>query len=126
MIFALDASVVLAVIFDEPGGEEAVDLMSEGIMSSINYCEVMTRCLGHGADGAVVEHQLARLGIAIVPFSITEARLAADLRKPTRHHGLSLGDRACLALAQHRGIAALTADRQWHGLELGVDIRLIR
>lgn len=126
MIFALDASVVLAVIFDEPGGHDAVDLMCDGMMSSVNFSEVIARCLERGVDSAVAEQQLDRLSIDIEPFSVTEARLAASLRPPTRHRGLSLGDRACLALAQHRGIPALTADRQWSGLELGVAVQLIR
>ncbi len=126
MIFALDASVVLAVVFDEPGGLPAIDMVADGVMSSVNFSEVIARCLECGMDGAVVERQLARLNIDIAAFSVNEARLAANLRKPTRHRGLSLGDRACLALAQHRGIPALTADRQWNGLELGIDVQLIR
>jgi ribonuclease VapC len=126
MIFALDASVVLAVIFDEPGGRDAIDLLSDGVMSSVNFSEVMARCLERGVESELAERQLSRLNIDIVPFSVTEARLAAKLRKATRHRGLSLGDRACLALAEHRGISALTADRQWNGLEVGVAVQLIR
>lgn len=126
MTFVLDASVVLAVIFEEPGGNEVAELLSDSVMSSVNYSEVLTRCLERGMDSASLERQIARLGIDIVPFSVAEARLGAALRQPTRHRGLSFADRACLALAQRRGMPALTADRQWQGLGVGVDIQLIR
>lgn len=126
MIYALDASVVLAVLFDEPGGCDAVDQVSDGLMSSVNYSEVIARCLERGVASDLAERQLGRLNFDIVPFSPAEARIAAELREATRHRGLSLGDRACLALAHHRGVPALTADRQWDGLDLDVEIRLIR
>jgi ribonuclease VapC len=62
----------------------------------------------------------------IVPFSERQARLTAELLPQTRALGLSLGDRACLALAIERELPVLTTDKGWKALRVGVEIRLIR
>jgi ribonuclease VapC len=62
----------------------------------------------------------------VVDFDVPQAKVAGDLRRLTRIQGLSLGDRACLALAQALGLPAMTADRAWAGLEVGIEIRTIR
>ena len=126
MAFVLDASVVLAVLFEEPIGSLEFGDLLDGQLSSINYSEVLARCMDRGMDADLAERQIARLNIATVPFDAGNARQAAQLRAATRHLGLSLGDRACLALALETGFPVLTADRQWQGLDVGVDIRLIR
>jgi PIN domain nuclease of toxin-antitoxin system len=124
--FVFDASVVLAVVFEEsPDVIDLSDLLG-GRLSNVNYCEVLTRCLERGMDVDFAERQIARLKIETLPFTAADARAAAELRAVTRHRGLSLGDRACLALARREGLPVLTADRQWEGLDVGVDIRLIR
>jgi ribonuclease VapC len=69
---------------------------------------------------------LAGGAISVEPFTIVDAVLCAKLRPETRHIGLSLGDRACLALAQRLGARALTADQQWTKLNLGIPIEVIR
>jgi PIN domain nuclease of toxin-antitoxin system len=74
----------------------------------------------------MVGQRLAAAGVEMVPFQAEDAALAASLRPKTDPLGLSLGDRACLALALARGVPVLTADRQWGSLDLGIDIRLIR
>lgn len=126
MAFVLDASVVLAVLFEEPIGNLEFGDLLEGLLSSVNYSEILARCMDCGMGADLAERQIARLNIAIVPFDAGNARQAAQLREATRHRGLSLGDRACLALARREGLPVLTADRQWDGLDLGVDIRQIR
>ena len=50
----------------------------------------------------------------------------ARLRALTRAHGLASGDRACLALARRLGLPALTADRTWAELGLGISVVVIR
>ena len=64
--------------------------------------------------------------LTVVPFGPADAVAAARLRAPTRALGLSLGDRACLAVALRFGTAALTADRAWATLDVGVEVRLLR
>lgn len=126
MAFVFDASVVLAVLFEEPIGNLQFGDLLEGLLSSVHYSEILARCVDRGMGADLAERQIARLNIAIVPFDAGNARQAAQLREATRHRGLSLGDRACLALARREGLPVLTADRQWEGLDIGVDIRLIR
>jgi PIN domain nuclease of toxin-antitoxin system len=48
------------------------------------------------------------------------------LRPPTKHKGLSLADRACLALGQQLNLPVITADRVWKELDLEVEVRLVR
>lgn len=79
--------------------------------------------------GAPVEkavRQFHRLGLEVVPFGEADALASAELRTSTRHAGLSLADRACLALAIRENAPVITADRAWARLDLGLDIQLIR
>ncbi|MFZ1106612.1 MAG: PIN domain-containing protein [Hyphomicrobiaceae bacterium] len=67
-----------------------------------------------------------RYRLAIVPFDEELARQTGALRPATRSLGLSLGDRACLALAQRERLPVLTADRSWAKLDLGIAITMVR
>ena len=69
---------------------------------------------------------VARLNLRVVAFDEPQARAAARLRFLTRHIGLSLGDRACLALGDRLGCPVVTADRVWASLDVGVAIVVIR
>ena len=69
---------------------------------------------------------LIPLGLRVEPFSLADAQVADDLYERTRKAGLSLGGRACLALAARRNATAVTADKAWAGVDAGVPIRLIR
>jgi len=69
---------------------------------------------------------VAVMDLRVVPFDGLQARTAARLRSTTRHAGLSLGDRACLALADRLGYPVVTADRVWASLEVGIEIIMIR
>jgi ribonuclease VapC len=66
--------------------------------------------------------------IDVVAFDESQSLDAAWLRMETRTVGLSLGDRACLALARSRKAVALTADRPWSQVAdaVGVTVRCIR
>ena len=122
----LDASAVLASFLREPGGDRILELLPDGLLSAVNYAETLTRLLERGVPERELTEAVADLDEIVVPFEAEQARLAAALRGATRPLGLSLGDRACLALAQVRGLPALTADRRWADLDLGVEVRLIR
>jgi PIN domain nuclease of toxin-antitoxin system len=125
-MLVLDASAVLAVLFREAGADVVLAHSNGAMLSSVNYCETVSRAVDRGVPATLVQSSIARMRLGIVPFDLAHAEAAAALRAPTRHAGLSLGDRACLALAKLSGARALTADRAWAGLDLGVDIRLIR
>jgi PIN domain nuclease of toxin-antitoxin system len=126
MSVVVDSSVVLAVLRNEAGAEAAAAGLAGGFLSSVNAVEVLTRLidLGYAPDRAV--SALARFRLAVVSFDEELAVLAGRLRAATRHRGLSLGDRACLALAIREKATALTADRNWVGLDLPCKVELIR
>ena len=126
MSVVVDSSVVLAVLRNEAGAEGAAADLAGGFLSSVNAVEVLTRLidLGYAPDRAV--SALARFRLAVVSFDEELALLAGRLRAATRHRGLSLGDRACLALAIREKATALTADRNWADLDLPCKVELIR
>ena len=123
---ALDASALLALLFREPGHEVVLPEIAGGCVSTVNLCEVLGRFVRDGQDALLVAQRLRATGLEVVPFDVNDAVVAAGLRRQTDPLGLSLGDRACLALAVVRGIPAMTADRQWASLHLPVPVRLIR
>jgi PIN domain nuclease of toxin-antitoxin system len=126
MTAVLDASAVLAVYFDEPGADQVQAILPGARLSSVNYTEVIGKLLDRGdaLNGAL--RKLAAMGFHIVAHDAPLARLAGELRPLTRQLGLSLADRACLALAERERLPVLTADRKWSMLDIGIDIRLIR
>jgi ribonuclease VapC len=131
--FVLDASALLAHLLAEPGGNVVRDALVEqtAVMSAVNWAEVLSRLTSAGADPDEVVQRLASeavLGDALTVVALTaqDGPAIARLRPTTRDLGLSLADRACLALAQRLGLTILTADRAWAQLEIGVEIRLAR
>ena len=124
--WVLDASAVLAVVLTEPGGDIVRPLMADSLLSAVNLAEVTTRLLDLGFPSARIDSRLARLRFTVVPFDEVLALSAGLLRAQTRHLGLSVGDRACLALAQREGLPVLTGDRAWAKLDVGVQVVLIR
>jgi len=125
-MIALDASALLAFLFREAGHEQVGALIDDACLSAVNLSEVIARFVRDGHDASTVLHRMASTSIEIVPFAAADAALAASLVPATRPLGLSLGDRACLALALSRRIPAVTADRTWVRLRIGLDIRVVR
>jgi PIN domain nuclease of toxin-antitoxin system len=122
----LDASALLAFANDEPGADRVRPLLAGAYMSALNWCEVVERALAWRLDVIDLRIEAETAGLEIVPFDTADAERAATLREATRRHGLGIADRACLALAQRLGVAAVTADRSWTSLELDVEIVAIR
>jgi ribonuclease VapC len=122
----LDSSALLAYFNDEPGGVIVADVMGAALISSVNLAEVVTKLVSRGRslEGAVAAINVIEL--KVVDFTRSLAEQAGGLVARTRSKGLSLGGRACLALAQREGVPAFTADRAWASLDIGVEIRLIR
>jgi PIN domain nuclease of toxin-antitoxin system len=121
-----DASAVLALVQQEPGAERVRAVIRDCWMSTVNLAEVLTKLVQAGMPIAEAKATADELPIRVVPFSKALAETAAALRGATTRRGLSLGDRACLALAQERRLPALTADRSWRELGVGVEVVLIR
>ena len=122
----LDSSAVLAVIFNEPGGEKIVDLLQGGLLSTVSLAEIHTRLLLDGRPADFAWNRILSMGFEVCFFDDEQARLAAEMIGKTRPFGLSLGDRACLALAIQRKAKVYTTDRVWKNFALGIDVELIR
>lgn len=122
----LDASAVLAIFLHEPGWDIAAKVIRQARISTVNVTEVLTKLIDKGAPERVIMLAEKTMREIAVPFDYDMARRAALLRPTTRKDGLSLGDRACLALALAQAAPVMTAERKWKKLELGVDIKVIR
>ncbi|MGD9890785.1 MAG: PIN domain-containing protein [Dehalococcoidia bacterium] len=123
----VDSSAVLTLVQNEPGAAEAASVVAAGaLISSVNFSEVVAKLADRGIPEREIRARLARLVLQIVAFDTDQALRAGMLRPVTREAGLSLGDRACLALAQGRNLPVVTADRTWQSLTISVEIRLIR
>lgn len=127
----LDASALLALLNEEPGAEEVAGVVTGGDcqMSAVNWSEVLARIPRmEVAQRSRLDSLLDSLPqlLTVVPFDEVDAERAAELRAPTERQGLSLGDRACLALALRSQLRVLTADRVWADVDVGAEIRLIR
>jgi ribonuclease VapC len=122
----LDASVILAHINGEPGSERAASFFGDALISAVNLAEVVGKLVERGVGLGLVRQALSLYGLQVVAFDEELAELTGALRPETRALGLSLGDRACLALAQRSALPALTADRAWKDLHLSVEVQLLR
>jgi PIN domain nuclease of toxin-antitoxin system len=94
----LDSSAVLAVILEEPGADRVEPLLPRAKVSAVNVDEVAAKLRDLSMPEATVETVLGGLQMDVVAHDWDEALAAAFLRPATRAAGLSLGDRACLAL----------------------------
>jgi ribonuclease VapC len=122
----IDASAVIAFLVGEPFTRFEVQRINRALISAVNLSEVLARLPELGVPELEAAAATTRLSLRIIDFDEAQALLAAHLRPLTRHLGLSLGDRACLALAKTLGVPAVTADRAWGNLDIGVNVHLIR
>lgn len=122
----LDASAILVLLNDEPGAAVVAETLEEAVVSAVNLSEVVGKLLETGMPRQEAEDTLGGLGLEVRPFDEAAAWDAGALRSGTRKAGLSLGDRACLALAKQLNLPAVTADSAWTKSATGVEVRLVR
>jgi PIN domain nuclease of toxin-antitoxin system len=122
----LDASALIALLWEETGGSAVEPLLHRTVISAVNWVEVLQHYEADGVSIRGKRQEVETIGIAVVEFTADDAATVVRLRAPTRKLGLSLADRACLALALRFGVAAHTADRAWADLDVGPTIVLIR
>lgn len=122
----LDASAVLALLNAEPGHDVVTRALPGAVISAVNLAEVIGKLADASVPAEAIDQALGALDLDIIQFDADQARAAGLLRPQTKASGLSLGDRACLALAFARGVPALTTDRAWTELDLAVEVRLAR
>lgn len=122
----LDSSSVLAVIFNERGGESVACHFDGGLLSTVNLAEILTKLQLGGWETDFAWSRVLNMGFEVAPYDAEQARLTAELIDHTRPYGLSLGDRACLALAMQRKATVYTTDKAWKNLSLGIEVEVIR
>ncbi len=124
----LDASALLALLLNETGADAVTEVLHEASMCAVNVAEVVSYFANLGASHDNIKALLQPLPIMIFPADAELSYAAGMLRYVTRHAGLSLGDRYCLAFAANRGDRVITADRSWARIadEVGISVKLIR
>lgn len=125
-VSVLDSSALLAILLGERGGESIIPILEGALLSTVNLAEVHTRMISLGATASHAWARILNLQCEICPLTEAQARIAAELVTATRPFGLSLGDRACLALAIERKAKVYTTDGAWKSLNLGIAIEVIR
>jgi PIN domain nuclease of toxin-antitoxin system len=125
--WVVDASALLALLQQEPGADQVAEAIAAGaVMSRVNVSEVVAKLSETRMTEPMIRRALELSGLEEVDFSSGLAYQAGLLRRSTRQAGLSLGDRACLVLAQELGLPVLTADRAWQQLQLGIRVEVLR
>ena len=122
----LDASALLALLNQEPGHEEVARTIPDAAISAVNLSEVAAKLAEGGMPEESIREAPEGLALDVHDFGRDLAFQTAMLRPLTKHKGLSLADRACLALGQQLNLPVVTADRVWKELDLEVEVRLVR
>ena len=124
----LDTSVLLALVYREPGHDTAADALATGVISSVNLAETATVLLRRGLGSPTIDETMQPFIDRSLPTDNQQALDAGLLHAMTRWAGLSLGDRFCLALARKLGAPILSADRAWTSIadQVGLTVPLLR
>lgn len=125
--YVLDASALMALFQGESGSDKVAQAVKDGAaVSTVNLSEIASKLNELNTPQTLIQDAINALGLTVVDFNADLAYSVGLLRPLTRHVGLSLGDRACLALAQYLNLPAITSDRLWKNLSLGIAIEVIR
>ena len=121
-----DSSVLIAILRQEPGSEVGEQSLNESLISTVNLAEVATYLARNSVPPDTIQEALATFPIEVVPFDQEQGLITGYLYPACKSLGLSLGDRACLALAKSKSLPVLTADKAWLELEIDVSVESIR
>lgn len=122
-----DASAILALLLQEPGAEKLTDgIIDKAVVSTVNLAEVQTKLVSRGYDPDEAWEDALDQVAAVEPLTSDQAKTAGTLIRSTQPFGLSLGDRACLALAIALHADVYTTEKLWKNLKLGVPVHVIR
>lgn len=123
----LDASAILALVNAEPGADKLTpELLREAVCSTVNLAEVQTKLVMRGWPPVEAWEDATSPISESVAFDDQQAKIAGSMVAVTRQLGLSLGDRACLALGLSLRAPIYTAEKSWGKLKLGIRIHVIR
>lgn len=126
MSSVVDASVVLAVVREEPGSDVALSKLDNALISSVNVCEVLYKIVASGGSMESAQWIIGKLPIVSIPFCNEQALVAASIHKKTHRKGISFADRACLALGLTHDVPVLTGERKWQSLGIDVKVETFR
>ena len=121
-----DSSVLIAILRQEPGSDVGEQSLNDALISTVNLAEVATYLARNSVPPETINDALAAFPIEVVPFDREQGLIAGCLYPACKSLGLSLGDRACLALAKSKNLPVLTADKAWVELKINVDVKTIR
>jgi len=123
----LDASAILAILFQEQGGEKlTAEILRDSVISTVNLAEVQSKLIKKGYVPEEAWEDALSIVNSAEPYTSEQARIAGDLITTTERFGLSLGDRSCLALAIALKAPVYTTEQAWRHLKVGVPIHVIR
>ena len=123
----LDASAVLALIRDEPGGDKVAKRIGRAAISTVNLQEVAKELMTSGLDEPTARELVGELRLAVELHTADDAYAAAALHEATKEYGRGLGDRTCMALAMRLNLPALTTDREWKKIKVkGLSLEHLR
>lgn len=123
----LDASALIALFAKENGYQLIKKYMKDGVISSVNIAEVYKYCIEIQGLAEEDAKTLIKLSdIKIIDFCHEQALISANVIHKTKTYGLSLGDRACIALAMLKNYSILTCDRIWQKLDLNIQFIIAR
>ena len=124
--YILDSSALLAVTMGEPGADKVLEIIDRAAISTVNLLEAFTKLIQKGIPAERVQRRLESFALPMIHWTEEDVWKSADLIPLAWKHGLSLGDRICLATARRYHAHAVTADRKWTGLVAKPRILLIR
>jgi PIN domain nuclease of toxin-antitoxin system len=122
----LDASALLALLNHEPGHKEVARSIPHAAISAVNLSEVVAKLADNGMPEEEIREALESLALEVHGFGRELAYETGLLRPMAKSRGLSLGDRACIALGSRLELPILTTDRTWEGLDIATEVRLLR
>ena len=126
MTAVLDASALLAYLKNEVGAAVVEASLSDSVISSVNWAEVVQKAIALEVDTDDMFEELQGMGLTIEMFSQRDAETTGKLWSQTQEYGLSFGDHACLSLGLRLKATVLTSDRAWESLNLSVGVQFIR
>jgi ribonuclease VapC len=124
--YVLDSSAVMCLLGNEPGAAQVRKVIEQAVISTVNLSEIISKLQERGGTDDEIDASLDDLTLTVISFDRSQADLAGKLRMATRSQGLSLGDRACIALAIQTNAIAVTTDRAWRDLDDIARVLVIR
>jgi len=122
-----DSSALIALFAKEKGFEVIKQHLKNAIISSVNIAEVYKYCIDVQNLTEDECNDIVNIsGVKIIEFDQKQALTTAQIYPKTKKYGLSLGDRACIALAIEKECSVLTCDKIWEKVHIDVEFIMAR